>query len=228
MDAIVKGEGKVLLMLHGYLSKKEYFEKQINYFSKFYKVIAVDFLGFNNDMEYPYSLDDYKCHINRLIQSLNGEKVDILAHSFGARVAIKLMAEPNNIDKVVLTGPAGLKPRFSLKKKLAILRYKLAKIFLSEEKLSAFGSSDYKMLSPIQKRSFVKIVNEHLDGLLEKIPNNVLIVCGDMDKETPLYMARRMHKLIKHSHLEIIKGAGHFAFLEKPNEFNILVKEFLL
>ena len=41
-----KGNGENLLFLHGYLSNKESFSAQIAYFSKFYRVTAVDFLGF--------------------------------------------------------------------------------------------------------------------------------------------------------------------------------------
>ena len=63
---------------------------------------------------------------------------------------------------------------------------------------------------------------------LVKIKNKTLIVFGDKDKETPLYMARALNKGIADSRLITIKDAGHFCFIDKPNKFNLEVREFLL
>ena len=41
------------------------------------------------------------------------------------------------------------------------------------------------------------------------------------------YMAKRLNKGIKNSHLKVIKGAGHFCFIDKPYAFNLLAGEFL-
>ena len=58
---ISKGKGRVLLLLHGYKSSKESFLNQINFFSRYYRVLAVDLTGFgeNKKMKKVYSLDDY-------------------------------------------------------------------------------------------------------------------------------------------------------------------------
>ena len=70
-------------------------------------------------------------------------------------------------------------------------------------------------------------MGETLDGLLPLIKNRTLIVFGENDGETPLYMARRFKKHIENSRLSIIKDAGHFAFIDKPQTFNWEVAEFL-
>jgi len=46
-----------------------------------------------------------------------------------------------------------------------------------------------------------------------------LIIWGDQDRETPVGFRRKMNELIEGSKLEILKGAGHFSFLDKPEEF---------
>ena len=153
----------------------------------------------------------------------------VIAHSFGARVAIKAVAEnPNLFSKMVLTGAAGLKPRYSIKKVVKKSAFKVLKKFIKKEKLKKFYSPDYLALSPVMRESFKLIVGENLDGLLCKIKTPTLIVFGENDKETPLYMARRLNKGIKNSQLMIIKGAGHFCFIDKSVKFNTEVKEFLL
>ena len=117
MSAVVCGEGEPLLMLHGFLSSKESFLRQIRFFSRFYKVIAVDLAGFgeNGDLKKPYSLDTYVEEIINLIGFFGGKAI-VMGHSFGGRIAIKLASEhPEKVKALVLVDSAGLKPRRGIK-----------------------------------------------------------------------------------------------------------------
>lgn len=183
--------------------------------------------GKSDKMAYPYSLDDYVKEIYFLISALNVEKYSIVAHSFGARVAIKLSLIDKRVDKLILTGAAGLKPKRSLKYYFKVYVYKLLKKFVKKDRIKSFGSSDYKTLSPVMKESFVKIVNEHLDGIANGVKNKTLILHGELDRETPLYMAKRYNKKIKNSTLKVLKGSGHFAFIDDPVSFNYYLTKFL-
>lgn len=223
-------EKKDLLFLHGYLSSGKSFSYQIPFFDKDFRVFAPDLKGFgdNAGMEYPYSLNDYVKEVKEYIKSNGLNKPHVIAHSFGARIAIKLASEDGGLlDKIVLTGAAGLKPRRKIGYYIKKGVFKTLKLIVPKEKLSSFYSCDYNNLSPVMKESFIKIVNEHLDCLLPKIENETLLVFGEDDKETPLYMARRLNKGIKNSKLTVIRGAGHFAFIDKPFRFNTEVREFL-
>ncbi len=185
--------------------------------------------GFNGRlMPYPYALSDYARDVSRLIDRIvkeEGEKVNVVAHSFGARVLFKLLPD-TRIDKIVLTGAAGIKPRFSIKKSLRVARYKIRKKLGLD--VSRFGSSDYKALDPVMKQSFVKIVGERLENRIKRVKKPCLIVSGTLDTETPLYTAKRLNKLITSSRLITIRKAGHFAFIDDAHAFNLIVKEFLL
>ena len=56
-------------------------------------------------MEYPYSLSDYAEEVREYMQKNGIVKPHVIAHSFGARIAIKLAAEdPGLFDSIVLTG----------------------------------------------------------------------------------------------------------------------------
>ncbi len=226
---IDKGEGYPIVFLHGYLSNKESFNYQIEYFSRFFRVISIDITGFGSSkpLPYAYSLDDYVFDVLSVIKSLNLTDYYLVAHSFGGRIAIKIASNCNGVKKLVLTGSAGLKPKRSLKYYLKVYLYKLLKNFLTSNQRNKFGSSEYKSLSGYDKESYYKIVNEYLDDKLNKIKCKTLIVFGENDFETPSYMAKRLNRGIKGSFLYFIKNAGHFCFLEKPNEFNVIVNEFL-
>lgn len=220
-----------LLFLHGYLADKRSFSYQYPYFERNFDIYPIDLKGFgeNVGMEYAYSLDDYIQEVKEFCYKNSIVKPSVIAHSFGGRIAIKLSAtEKDFFNKLVLTGSAGLKPRYSLKKKVKGLVYKGLKPFVKKEKLEKLYSSDYNKLDSVMKKSFIKIVNEHLDGYLSQIENPTLLVYGELDKETPLYMARRLNKNIKNSTLKIYQRAGHFCFIDKPLKFNLEVEEFLL
>ena len=99
---------------------------------------------------------------------------------------------------------------------------------LPPEKLIKYYSSDYRALDGVMRESFKKIVGEYLDGEINKIKNPTLIIFGEKDSETPVYMAKRLNRGINDSKMVIIKDAGHFAFIDNPVKFNWEVKEFLL
>lgn len=220
-----------MVFLHGYLSSSKSFGYQLNFFSKDFEVYAPDFKGFgqNLGMEKPYSLDDYVKEFKEFLDKNNIGCPHVIAHSFGGRVALKALAEDSQlVDKLVLTGSAGLKPKLTVKKAVRRVAFKVLKRFVKKEKLSRFYSKDYLMLDEVMKQSFIKIVNEHLDYTLPLIKNKTLIVFGKNDRETPLYMAKKLNKGIVDSKLIIIENAGHFCFVDKPYKFNTEVREFLL
>ena len=217
--------------MHGYLCSGQTFFNQTEYFRKDFNVYAPDLKGFGNnlDMPHPYSLDDYIYEVKEYMYKNSITRPHVVAHSFGARIVIKSASQNGNLfDKIVLTGPAGLKPKFSLKKFSKKTLFKTLKPFLGKERLGAFYSKDYKVLSPIMKQSFNKIINEHLDGYLENITNQTLVICGTLDRETPPYMGKKICSKVKNSKLSLYSDSGHFSFLDSPLKFNLEVREFLL
>ncbi len=217
--------------MHGYLADRRSFYYQLNYFSRDFEVFAPDLKGFgeNKSMDYPYALDDYISEVEEFKYKNSIVKPHIIAHSFGGRIAIKATATNCEFcNKLVLTGAAGLKPKSTPKKIINKALFNILKKFIEKEKLTRFYSKDYLALNSVMKESFKKIISEHLDGYLDKIKNKTLIIFGENDKETPLYMARALNKGIVDSRLITVKDAGHFCFIDKPNKFNLEVREFLL
>lgn len=220
-----------MLFLHGYLANSSCFTYQTPFFQRDFNVYAPDFKGFgtNKGMEKAYSLDDYVDDLMRYIDREKIIKPHVIAHSFGARVALKATYRYKEVfNKLVLTGAAGLKPKKTANVIMKKALFNTLKKFISKERLKGFYSSDYLALDGVMKQSFIKIVNEHLDYILPGVNNKTLLIFGKDDKQTPLYMGKKMHERIKNSKLIIFEDAGHFCFLDKPLKFNAEVKEFLL
>ena len=230
-----KGDSEsVVLLLHGWggnLNSFLHLEKYLvaNKFS----VIALDFPGFGGS-ETPtenWALDDYVKVVAQLLDAEHIEKANLICHSFGGRVGILFTSQnQSKVDKLILVDSAGIKPRFSLIKKVKIFRYKLLKKLkkagIIKRNLSDFGSTDYKALPDDMKPVFNRIVNRDLTEEAKTIKVPTLIIWGKDDKDTPLYMAKKLNKIIQDSAIITFEG-GHFAYLNNADKFNLIVNEFL-
>ena len=101
-----KGSGKDLVCLHGYLSSKEAFIEQVAYFSRFFRVTAIDFLGFGHSMSLmsAFSVEDYATWTKEVLKELGVQKPHVIAHSFGCRVAVKLASQEGDFfDKIIFS-----------------------------------------------------------------------------------------------------------------------------
>ena len=76
------------------------------------------------------------------------------------------------------------------------------------------------------KESFKKVVGESVKPYLQDIKSPVLLIFGEKDKATPLYMAKTLHKHIEGSGLIVFKSCGHFCYLDKLFDFLKISKTF--
>ena len=226
---VQKGNGKDLVFLHGYLSSKEAFAAQIAYFSKFYRVTAIDFLGFGDSkpLTEPFSVADYAAWTREVFSLLDIRNPHIIAHSFGCRVAVKMLAEDNaTADKLVMTGPAGIIRKRGFSYHFKVKSYRVVRRFFPRFAERKFGSAEYRSLSPVMRESYKKIVNEDLRGDAARIQNLTLIVEGESDTTTPFDEAKIYLQSLKNGSLKRMRG-GHFAFAEEALLFNLITEEFL-
>ena len=62
---------------------------------------------------------------------------------------------------------------------------------------------------------------------LKNIKKETLIIWGDQDKAYNFNQVETLKENITNSNLRIIDGCSHNVHLEKPDEFNTIVSEFL-
>lgn len=235
---ILIGKGKYIFFLHGWGGDKNSFNNIKNYVSHLNRnMVFVSFAGFgqSDPPSKVYGAVDYANELKDLIVKIaKGKSVDIVCHSFGGRVATVLAAlYPNIVNKILMIDIAGVKPKRSIKKYINILKYKrLKKLVLQGKKdknlLKNFGSDDYKNIDGVMRQTFVKIVNEDLKMYFKQIKCSVVIFWGAKDKDTPLYMAKKIKKWVKNSVLYIAETAGHFSYIDAENQFYPIFYEFML
>jgi pimeloyl-ACP methyl ester carboxylesterase len=243
----IAGSGKPMLILHGWGSSSDVMIPLVTTLKISRTFYLIDFPGFGKS---PAPLDAwdvsrYTTMVASFIMSISDQPVDILAHSFGGRVTLKLCSNENWIrlvDKVLITGGAGMKPRrnasFYFKKYLAkTLKFPFTIIpkSLGDKGLTklrstnlwkSLGSSDYQILHGVMREIFVKTISEYLEYTLPNIPHPVLLLWGANDTATPIYQAKLMERGIKNAGLAVIEHAGHYAFLDRPHHFRVITETF--
>lgn len=239
-----EGNGENVLVLQGWGTEIELYSAVIAQLSKKYTVYAPDFAGFGKSDEppEPWSIDDYADFVIKFCKETGIDDAILFGHSFGCRVIIKLLSRescPVKVERVILTGAAGIKPVQSESAKKKASAYQRGKAFLStpvmkklfpnalERLRSKHGSADYRAASPMMRQVLVKTVNEDLSHLLPLVKQEVLLIWGRNDDATPIADGERMEKEMPDAGLAVIENAGHFAFIEQQNLFLRIVSSFL-
>ncbi|MDR1096663.1 MAG: alpha/beta hydrolase [Tannerella sp.] len=233
-------QGESIILLHGWGTDLHTFDPVASELEKNFNVFKLDFPGFgkSDPPEKVWGVNDYTKFTEQFVQMNRITAPTVIAHSFGGRVAL-LYASRNDVSKLILIDAAGIKPDRPLKYYLKVYSYKLAKRLLplltgrkrAEEKIKRYrkqaGSSDYNNAAGIMRSVLVKTVNEDLKHVMPQIKAPTLLIWGENDTATPVKDGRIMEKLIRGSGLVVLKNAGHFSFLDKTYDVNLIIDSFL-
>lgn len=239
------GASKTVLLLHGWGASIEAMAPIYLHLKNTHRVVVLDFPGESGKTpppSVPWGVPEYGEMVKAFMEELGISGASVIAHSFGGRVAIYLASHyPELFDKIVLTDAAGVRPVKTFQKTVKGLMFKCGKWGLQnfapvdkrDELLRAYrdkhSSADYKALqSEVMKETFKKVISLDLTENLKKITRPTLLIWGENDTDTPLYMAKVMEENIPDSGLVVLKGAGHFSYLDKSAEYCVIVDTFLL
>lgn len=233
------GEGKPVVLLHGWLANLETMKPIANALNENFAVYNIDIIGFGKSElpDAPYNTNDYGDFLQKLLTKLKLENPILIGHSNGGRMIInsvgRNLVKPS---KIVLIDSAGIKPKRKPDYYLKIYTYKLCKkavnILPNSEKirenlLKKFSSEDYKNSPEVLRKTMSNIVNEDQRELLKNIKAPTLLIWGENDTATPITDAKIMEKLIPDAGLVTYKNSGHYSYLENINNVSLVLKEFL-
>lgn len=182
----------------------------------------------------PMSVADFANEVKNFVAEHKIEKPDLVAHSFGGRVALVLCAQNKDLfGRVVLTGCAGLRPKRGVGFYFRVFKFKIKKWLvrfglMSRKRLNGCGSTDYNALCGAMRETFKKVVNENLKKYAKRVGNETILIWGKNDDATPLEMGAKLHRYIKNSALVVFDGCSHFCFLEQPVRFALILNNFLV
>lgn len=242
INYIDEGTGSNVLLLHGWGANIQTMMPVFNILKNKCRVISLDLPGFgeSDNPNEPWNSYNYAEFIKKFMDEINIQDIILFGHSHGGRVSIILSAKYDNlVKKLILIDSAGLIPKRKLQYYLKVYSFKFFKILYTsfvkgdsknkklERFYKKFGSEDYKLSEGVMRQTMVKVINDNLEDLLSEIKVPTLLIWGENDEDTPLYMGKLMEQKIKDSGLIVLKDAGHFSYVDCYEQFKAVIMVFL-
>jgi 3-oxoadipate enol-lactonase len=236
------GEGPLVLFLHGIRGNRKNWNAQIEALSREgFKAAAWDARGYGDSEDYAGALnfrDHFVGDVLRVAEHFGASKFHLVGLSMGGRIARNVgIYYPDRLHSLTVVNA---NPGFNSMSSEDVRR------FVTERKTRT-PESIRKLLGPnprqgayeelvesidmIRDESYRKTleasVAQDRDAPIENIRVPTLILTGEEDQVYPPHLARGMAKRIPGAELAMMKGAGHLANLEQPEEFNRILLDFL-
>lgn len=230
VNYIQYGEGKDILLLHGWGQNIEMMKMLGDNFSDRFRITILDFPGFglSEEPSESWTIKDFADMLEEFVKELGIKKPIIMGHSFGGRVAIRYSAD-HVVEKIVLFGSPCVREERELPLSVKIL--KGIKKLPGMDKIGEFaknfiGSRDYKAASPIMRQTLVDVVNEDLSKYAKEIDCPTLLIWGENDTEAPVEDARILEGIMVDAALIVLPGT-HYAYIENLGQVVNILNNFI-
>ena len=226
-EKISGGNALPLIVLHGWRQDRNSLRGVAEFLQEGREVHLIDLPGFGESEAPPnaWGTPEYAARLLAYLDEQKIDRADFLGHSYGGRISMYLaFTTPARVSRLVLIDASGVRAKPPLRRQLKILAVKTTRNVLRFCKqkfglklyetwfIPRFASADYKA-SGTMREVFVRIVNEEFSEEVKLIKAPTLILWGELDTETPVAVAHKLHSLIPGSSLVVLPGKDHFPFL---------------
>lgn len=224
--------GTPVVLVHGLSGSSRWWSRNIPALAKEHRVAAVDLTGFGRTRRFgtptplPPSFDSLVETLIRWLEQTFHEPVHLVGHSMGGQIAIRLTdRRPDLVRSLVLVSSSGIPLNFSLGTRLRNLMVPAAGLV----SFSPLLLWDFLRAGPTS----VAVASAHLLAddarpAMQRVRVPTLILWGEHDPLLPLSHAQQIKDAIPGSRLIILPDAGHVAMWDAADEFNRVVRDFLL
>lgn len=236
---IEKGEGEVLLLLHGLFGALSNWKDVTEHFSRKYKVVIPLMPIFEMNI-LKLSVEGLANFIHDFIEYKGYPKVNLLGNSLGGHVALVYHKKhPEKVNTLLLTGSSGLYENamggeYPKKGDKAFIRSKVELTFYdpataTDELVNEVFETVNDRMKVLRILTMAKSAIRH--NMRKDIPNIKVPVCliwGANDTITPPGVGEEFHSLLPNSELHFLDRCGHAPMMERPEEFNTIAERFYL
>ncbi len=237
-DYIDEGEGEVLLLLHGLFGALSNWDAVVNRFSKDYRVI-IPLLPIYTMPVRQAGLESLNKYVEDFVKLKGLKNLNIIGNSLGGHIGlIYTLNNEDNVRSLILTGSSGLFENsmgasFPKRGSYEFVAERVKYTFYDPKTATKELIDDvFETTKSIPKcLNIVAIAKSaqrnNMAKEITRIKAPTLLVWGLNDTITPPIVAHEFNQLIPNSTLRFIDECCHAPMMEKPEEFNILVEEFL-
>lgn len=242
------GEGPPLVLLHGFLCDSRCWERQLIDLSDRFRVVAWDApgAGLSSDPPDPFTTADWAQCLAGFLDALGIDRPHIVGLSWGGILAQEFYRmNPSRVVRLVLAdtyaGWKGSLPESVWKERIANCLLdasrpaeELARKFLpgllteaAPQDLRDELSTIVSQFHPIGFR-LMAVSSADMDtrDVLPTIAVPTLILWGEDDRRSPMFVAQQLYEAIPNAALVVIPNAGHVSNMEQPKAFNAHVARF--
>jgi pimeloyl-ACP methyl ester carboxylesterase len=221
-----RGE-KTLILLHGWPGNLARWNELVRLLENRYTIYRVDFPGWGETpLSRVYTLADYANDVYEFLKTHGIAHPIVVGHSFGGRVAIKLLAHhPGVAEKLILIASAGIERKSFVVRVISAMKPFIPK-FLHPILRPLIVSKDYAELDGLKRETFVNVISENLENLLPSVDVPTLLIWGAHDRLTPLWQGRIMEKLLPRARFVLIPDGDHGLPYRRPEEVAQAIIEF--
>ena len=229
-----------IVFLHGVGSDKSVWRPQLDHFEPARRAVAFDYPGYGeSDVIEGATRDDYAAAILAAMDSLAIDRAHVCGLSLGGVVAIAMhAAAPDRCASLIIADSFAAHPdgRAIYDRSIAashdmrgLANARVGALLVSED--DAIRTDVIETMARIDPAAYrigaeaVWLADQRARVAAIAVPT--LILVGEQDAITPPALSEELHAAIPGSHLERIAGASHLANLDKPNEFNRAIDDFL-
>jgi len=238
------------VLLHGFLCDSRCWRAQLAGLADDFKVVAWDApgAGASPDPDEPFTITDWAHALADFLDAVGITRTHLLGLSWGGMLAQELFRlHPSRVDRLLLAdtyaGWKGSLPEEAVEQRRArcyrdalrpareVVSEWVPKDFFvnASPELAAEMAGVVADFHPIGFRLMARsLADTDTTSVLETIDVPTLLLWGEGDARSPLSVAEQFHAAIRGSELRVIPGAGHVSNMEKPEDFNARVLEFLL
>lgn len=247
---ILRNAGELIVFIHGVGADRTAWKYQLPYFyEKGYSVAALDMRGSgdsdardSNKNLLPNTLEEFAKDVDAVIKELGYRKAHWVGNSMGGVITLEAIRDGHrSLDKIVLSNTfakhpdreqilpraamsleSKSMPEFANERIPLVLRRDIDSKTL-DEAIYAMARKD----KDAYLASWQATWSPDFTDLLPNITNRTLVVSGSLDGITAVNLSKEIAAGIpgaKHVHIE---GAGHISNLDKPDEFNAALLNFL-
>jgi pimeloyl-ACP methyl ester carboxylesterase len=244
------GTGPALVLLQGFVGDgATTWRRQIEALSDEFTVVAWDAPGAGGSSDPPesFGMAGYADCLAGFVAGLGLERPFVAGLSFGGALAIEFCRRHPAVSRALVLASAHAGWGGSLPAQVADERLRLALALASRTPdefratllptmfshgtvSDGVGEVGASMMAfhPAGFRAMARACAEDLHDALPHVRLATLLVYGDMDVRTSLDVARRLHAAIADSRLVVLPNVGHLCNIEAADEFNTVVRGFLL
>jgi pimeloyl-ACP methyl ester carboxylesterase len=219
---------RIFVVLHGWGSQSSHLFSALSPLAQTSRVIFIDLPGFGKSQtpHSPWGLYEYVDCVFDCLNTLEIKKTTMIGHSFGGSIALLLaVKQPRIVETLILIDSAGVRETTRRKKTMNLVADFVRPMFkfgcmqpMRQWIYKKIGSEDYLTL-PDMRETYKKVISMDITPLLSSVKQKTFLIWGEDDKFTPVSDANSMKQSIPNATLSVIPGAGHYCFLDQPEEF---------